>query len=180
MQPVAHTLVVTANPPNPATVASGGSASLSASYSDSRTGHTIATWSWSDGGAGGSFSPSASVQNPSYTAAANTTDSNRIVTLTVTATCNGPVPATNSGSTTLTVQPVAHTLVVTANPPNPATVASGGSASLSASYSDSRTGHTIATWSWSDGGAGGASVHRRAYRIRATPRLRTPRIRTGS
>ncbi len=76
------------------------------------------------------------------------------MTLTVTATCNGPVPATNSGSTTLTVQPVAHTLVVTANPPNPATVASGGSASLSASYSDSRTGHTIATWSWSDGGRG--------------------------
>ncbi len=174
----AHTLTVTASAA-PATVASGGATSLSASASDS-LGHGIATWSWSDGGAGGSFSPSASVQNPSYTAAANTTDSNRIVTLTVTATCNGPVPATNSGSTTLTVQPVAHTLVVTANPPNPATVASGGSASLSASYSDSRTGHTIATWSWSDGGAGGASVHRRAYRIRATPRLRTPRIRIGS
>ncbi len=105
MQSVAHTLTVTANPPNPATVASGGSTSLTASCSDSRTGHTIAIWSWNDGGAGGSFSPSASVQNPSYTAAANTTDSNRIVTLTVTATCDGPIPLTGTASADLIVLP---------------------------------------------------------------------------
>ena len=37
---------------------------------------------WNDGGAGGSFAPSASVQNPSYTAAANVTGSDRLVTLT--------------------------------------------------------------------------------------------------
>jgi len=138
---------------SPATVASGGSAALSATGSDS-LGHAIATWSWSDGGAAGSFSPSASAQNPTYTAATNVTGANRTVTLTVTATCEGPTPIARSASTTLTVQSVAHALSVTASA-SPTQVASGGVASLSASAADS-LGHTIAAWSWSDGGAGGS------------------------
>ncbi|MFB3880144.1 MAG: S-layer homology domain-containing protein [Armatimonadota bacterium] len=156
VQPVAHTFQVTANTPSPATVASGGTASLSATYSDSRPAHTVASWSWNDGGAGGSFSPSSNVQNPSYTAPVNTSDSNLVVTLTVNATCNGPSPLGDSDFTSLTVQPVAHTFQVTANAPSPATVASGGTTSLSATYSDSRPAHTVASWSWSDGGAGGS------------------------
>jgi hypothetical protein len=155
VEPVPHTFEVTANVPVPDTVASGGSADLSASFSDSRSGHGVASWSWDDGGAGGSFSPSASVQNPSYTAPANTSDSNAIVTLTVNATCDGPAPLGDSDSTSLTVEPVAHTLEVYASA-DPTTVVSGGTTSLAASYSDSRSGHAIASWSWDDGGAGGS------------------------
>ncbi len=154
VQPVAHVLTVTASA-SPGTVASGASASLSATATDSRTGHTIASWSWSDGGAGGVFAPSAKVQGPTYTPAANTTDGNRSITLTVTATCNGPTPATASGSTTLIVQPVAHVVVASASV-TPGAIASGGTASLSATATDSHIGHIIASWSWSDGGAGGS------------------------
>ena len=155
VEPVAHTVTVTANSPNPNIVSSGGSAELSATFSDSRSGHSSASWSWDDGGAGGIFSPSAAVQSPTYTAPANTTDADVIVTLTVTATCDGPSPLSDGDSTTLTVQPVAHTFAVSAGVTSPATVASGGSASLSASFTDSRPAHTIASWSWDDGGAGG-------------------------
>ncbi len=147
-----HTFTVSASV-SPTTVASSGSASLNATATDS-SGHSVSSWSWSDGGAGGIFTPSTSVQNPTYIAAANTTGSNRIVTLMVTAICSGSTTLSDSGSMTLTVQSVAHTLTVSAGA-SPATVASGGAASLSASASDS-LGHMIATWSWSDDGAGGS------------------------
>ncbi len=154
VQPVAHSLVVSASAV-PAAVASGGTATLSATAADTRSGHTIASWSWSDGGAGGSFSLSPSLQNPTYTAPANTADSEESITLTVTATCDGPEPLSASNSTLLVVQPVAHSLVVSASAV-PAAVASGGTATLSATAADTRSGHTIASWSWSDGGAGGS------------------------
>ncbi len=154
VQSIVHTLSVTASA-SPDTVASGSSASLNATATDS-LGHAIATWSWSDGGAGGSFAPSASVRNPSYTAAANSTESSRTVTLSVSATCNGSSPISDSDSTTISVSPVAHTLSVAAGV-LPTTVGSGGSASLSASTSDSR-GDAIIGWQWTDGGAGGSFV----------------------
>jgi hypothetical protein len=151
-----HALTVTAGA-SPTTVASGGASTLSASAVDS-SGHGIASWSWSDGGAGGTFSPSAAVQNPTYTAAANTTGTNRIVTLTCTATCNGAGPLSASGSATLTVQTAggAHSLTVTAGR-NPTSVASGGSTALTGTAVDG-SGHGVASWSWSDGGAGGTFV----------------------
>jgi hypothetical protein len=154
---ILHTLEVTASTPIPETVASSGSTDLSAAYSDSG-GHGVSSWSWDDGGAGGSFSPSASEQNPTYTAPANTTDDNLIVTLTVNATCDGPESIGDSDSTSLTVEPVAHTFEVTANAPVPDTVPSGGSADLSASFSDSRSGHSVASCNWNDGGAGGTFI----------------------
>ncbi len=65
-------------------------------------GHGIATWAWSDGGAGGTFSDPASAQT-AYTApdlgAANFKD----IPLTATATCDGASPLTASGSTLLTM-----------------------------------------------------------------------------
>jgi len=154
VQPVEHTFSVTANPPNPATVPSGGATALSATFSDSRPAHSVASWSWEDGGAGGGFSPSANEQSPTYTAPPNTTDSDIGVNLTVSATCDGPDPLSDSDSTTLTVQPVEHALEVLASA-DPMTVASGGSTSLTANFSDSRSAHIIAAWSWDDGGAGG-------------------------
>ena len=153
VQPVAHTFSVSVDPASPSTVASGGTTSLSASAADSYSYHTV-TWSWNDGGAGGGFSPSSTTQNPTYTAPANTGDADLSVTLSVTGTCSATSPLSDTKTTTLTVQLVAHTFSVSVDPPSPATVASGGSTDLSASATDSRTGHTV-TWSWNDGGAGG-------------------------
>ncbi len=98
-----HSLSVTANDPDPTSVAGRGIAALSAAYSDNQ-GHGIASWEWSDGGAGGIFAPSRYVQNPSYTAPANDGFSNIVVTLTVTATCDGDDALVASDSTALTVR----------------------------------------------------------------------------
>ncbi len=147
-----HGLSATASA-TPSSVPSGGTASLEATATDS-LGHGVAAWSWSDGGAGGAFSPSAGVRNPTYTAPANLGDVAKVITLTVTATCDGPAPATASASVALTVMPVEHQLSVTAAA-SPEAVPSGGTTSLSASAADSR-GHAIVSWQWSDGGEGGS------------------------
>lgn len=95
-----HALSVTVTAP--ARIPSGASASLTALASDT-LGHGVASWSWSDGGTGGRFSPSAVVQTPTYTAAANTSGSDRMVTLGATAVCDGPGPLTSTGFRVLTV-----------------------------------------------------------------------------
>jgi len=152
VEPTPHTLSVTALA-DPTSVESSGAVSLSAVATDSLD-HGIAAWSWSDGGAGGSFSPSASVQSPTYTAPANMGDDPREIALTVTAVCNGSTPASATDTTVIRVNPINHHLIVTATA-TPETVASGGTTSLSAIAEDSH-GHTIAAWYWSDGAAGGA------------------------
>ncbi len=150
VNPVADTFTVTPGTPSPSTVTSGGTTSLSATASDSRSGHTVTSWSWDDGGAGGRFSD-ATAQNPTYTAPANLGDDNLVITLTVSATSSGGLEDTKS--TTLNVQPVGHTVTVGASA-NPTTVGSHGTTTLSATATDSRD-HGIATWAWDDGGAGG-------------------------
>jgi C1A family cysteine protease len=99
-----HYLDLTANC-DPTTVASGGSTSLSASSTDS-FGHQVATWQWSDGGAGGTFSPSATIANPTYTAPDNTGATDLVIHLQVTATCDGPYPDFGSATADLTVTPL--------------------------------------------------------------------------
>jgi len=140
---------------NPSLVESGERAVLSASAVDN-CGHGIVAWSWSDGGAGGTFSD-ASAQNPTYTAPGNTTGSDLTVTLTVTATCGGSAPLSGTASVTLTVRSLRHYVSVSAST-TPAVVASEGIAALTASATDS-WGHgstDFPTWSWNDGGAGGS------------------------
>jgi hypothetical protein len=134
------------------TVASGGTTALTAAAIDS-LGHGIASWAWSDGGAGGSFSPSSTVQDPSYTAAPNTTGSSRQVTLTATATCDGSPTVIDSESAVLTVQSEGHGVTVSVSA-SATTVESGGAVSLTASGVDNQS-HTGFAWSWSDNGAGG-------------------------
>lgn len=149
-----HNLTVSVSA-SPTTIASAGTTALTASASDS-LGHGIVSWSWSDGGAGGTFSPSANVQNPSYTASPNTTGVNRTLTLTVNVTCNGSPAATGSKSVTITEQPAvtaAHAVSVLASA-SPTVIKSGGTVTLSASASDNQ-GHTGLAWAWSDNGAGG-------------------------
>ena len=97
-----HELHVEANC-SPSTVDSEGTTTCLGSATDG-LGHAIATWAWDDGGAGGTFS-STSAQNPTYTAPPNGTSIGLAITLTVTATCEGPWPATATGSTSLTVLP---------------------------------------------------------------------------
>ena len=98
----AHSVSVTATV-DPAQVGSGGSAALSATAEDSE-GHAITYWHWSDGGAGGSFSPSADVPAPSYTAAVNSGTENKVVMLAVTASCGAEA---GSALVSLTVRPEA-------------------------------------------------------------------------
>jgi hypothetical protein len=99
----AHNFYLTANTPNPPVVLSGGAASLSAIAVDTPD-HGVASWAWSDGGAGGTFSPSASVAAPTYTAPENITGSDLPITLSVTATCAGDPPLTAATTAPLTVR----------------------------------------------------------------------------
>jgi len=99
-----HTVTVTAAATS-TTLSSGGSTTLSATGVCS-LGHTGLAWAWSDGGAGGAFSPSATVQNPTYTAPANPSGSPRAITLTLTATCKWtPDWISGSGSVEVTEMP---------------------------------------------------------------------------
>ncbi|MHB9036292.1 MAG: dockerin type I domain-containing protein [Armatimonadota bacterium] len=99
-----HTITFTTDPAvTSTTINSAGSISCSAAATDSR-GHTVA-YAWSDGGKGGSFSPSASSQNPTYTAAANNTGANVTVTLTCVASCSQDASVKATGQASLTVRP---------------------------------------------------------------------------
>ena len=98
VRPVTHTLSVSADC-DPHEVFPEGATNCTASYSDSR-GHQVIAWEWSDRGSGGWFDPSAHVQNPVYHAPAT-----GWLTLTVSATCDGPDPLTVSADTWLDVIP---------------------------------------------------------------------------
>ena len=149
---VANSVTVTASA-SPVTVASGGKTTLTMTAMDS-LGHTGLAYQWSDNGAGGTFSPSATVQKPTYTAAVNNTGARGKVTLTATATDAWQSPwVSGSAAATLTVNPLPHTLKVTASAA-PTTISSGGTTASTAVATDSQ-GHTGFTWAWSDGGAGG-------------------------
>ncbi|MCE5199300.1 MAG: dockerin type I domain-containing protein [Armatimonadota bacterium] len=98
-----HTVAFTSVPSVDAqTVFSGDSVHCSAAASDTVTGHSVA-YSWSDGGKGGSFSPNATTQNPTYTAPINSSGVNVAVTLSCTASCTAASTVKATGSTTLTV-----------------------------------------------------------------------------
>jgi hypothetical protein len=89
---------------DPSVVTWKGRTQLYATADDS-LGHGIAEWTWSDNGAGGSFSPSASVQNPSYRVPANGSTDTTTIIISVRATCDGPSPLTASGYLGLVVEP---------------------------------------------------------------------------
>jgi beta propeller repeat protein len=97
-----HSLMLTNPTATPNPVGSGGMTALSVGATDSE-GHGVASWSWSDAGAGGSFWPNANTQNPAYLAPVNTSGADLQVTLTATATCDGEPSATGTVSMTLTV-----------------------------------------------------------------------------
>ena len=152
-----HTVTATAAA-SPTTVASGGSVALTGTAVCSE-GHTGPGWSWSDNGAGGTFSPSANVQNPTYHVPPNTSGHDVIVTLTLTGICEWQWPwVTGTASVPITVRSSSvssHT--VTASLTVPASITSGAPFNPTASATDS-IGSAITSWSWSDGGAGGTFI----------------------
>jgi hypothetical protein len=101
--PYDHVITVGATA-DPQTVASGGGTYLSATATDG-AGHHIASWSWSDQGAGGTFYPSAAAQNPVWVAPGNHTEGAIEHGLTVTATCDGDPPATGRATVVVTESP---------------------------------------------------------------------------
>ncbi len=144
--------VVVAASADSTSLASGETTNLDATATDT-FGHSIVAWSWSDGGAGGSFSPSASIPNPAYTAPQNSTSQAKTVILMVTATCDGVPSASGRAFVSLSVLPPSHTVTVTASA-SPGIIPSGGSTTLSASAVDNQD-HGGLAWSWSDNDAGG-------------------------
>ncbi len=100
--PVPHTISFTQSPQvNPAVVDSGGVTQCTAGAVDS-LGDEV-TYTWSDGGAGGTFSPSASSQNPLYTASTNSSGADITVGLTCSARCSQGMGLTLAADPALTV-----------------------------------------------------------------------------
>ncbi|MHB9036293.1 MAG: Ig-like domain-containing domain [Armatimonadota bacterium] len=100
-----HTVMIGAGPlATPSAVDSQGSTQCSVSAIDSLD-HQI-NYHWSDGGAGGTFVPSADIPLPVYTAAANNTGQDITVTLTCAAMCAIDNQVSDSKTTQLTVYTV--------------------------------------------------------------------------
>jgi len=132
-----HSLTVSAWA-DPLSLPSGGMTQCSASASDGY-GHAIASWSWSDNGAGGTFLPSHYVQNPAWTAPGNPGDTPISRRLTVTATCAGFPALTESAEVLVTEEASLYQLTVECDPPE------GGSVSGAGSYEPGETVTLTAT-----------------------------------
>ncbi len=103
-----HAVTFTTPPStSPTTVTSPESTQCSSEASDS-SGHTV-RYGWSDGGAGGTFTPSASVASPVYLAPPNRGSENQTITLRCTAACNEDPNVAVAASTSLTVRPATTT-----------------------------------------------------------------------
>lgn len=112
-----HSVSVTTCTATPSTVDSSGSSSCSASATDS-TGHTAFSYRWSDGNAGGTFSPSANSQNVTYRAPVNITGSDTTVTLRCDATCTQNATVSGYTTTALTVRSVPNKTINITSTPN--------------------------------------------------------------
>ena len=150
--PPSHSVSITAGPAaSPSTIASEGTTNLSVSASDS-LGHSL-NYSWSvvSSPLGDGLFSSATAQNPTWTAPANSTGSNQTVQLKVQASCSSDSSKVDEGTVNVTVQPnvpPSHSVSITAGPAaSPSTIASEGTTNLSVSASDS-LGHSL-DYNWS-------------------------------
>ena len=104
--PPSHSVSITAGPAaSPSTIASEGTTNLSVSASDS-LGHSL-NYSWSvvSSPLGDGLFSSATAQNPTWTAPANSTGSNQTVQLKVRASCSSDSSKVDEGTVNVTVQP---------------------------------------------------------------------------
>lgn len=168
-----HEVTITSGPSvSTSTVTSAGTTYCSVAATDS-LGHQV-SYQWSDNGAGGSFSPSSTAQNPAYTAPANWSGSDVTITLSATASCSQDPSIKDTGTVNLTVR--SHHLNIDAGPSvNPTTVASGGQTACMVDASDSLD-HAV-NYLWSDNGAGGSFSPSAATQ---NPTYTAPENNTGS
>lgn len=102
-----HSLSLIGGPTlNPSEVISAASTQCSINVTDSISGHGL-TYQWSDGGAGGTFSPNSSAANPTYTAKSNVGGSDVSVTISCTVRCSQDSTLSKSGQAVLVVHPLA-------------------------------------------------------------------------
>ena len=134
---------------------------LNAIAVDSDPTHEIGVWAWDDNGAGGEFLPTATIQDPIWTAPGNASGATIERTLTVTASCNAMPPATNTKS--VTMQELAASVVLTTS----SSPTEGGSVSGGGTYLAGSTATVTATpnaeweftnWSGPVANAGAAST----------------------
>lgn len=142
VQPDPHSFWVTVSSPQPAVLTGGGTSQLNATYTDWQ-GHGLSSWIWSDGGAGGVFSPSPDVPNPTYTVPLGAMAANTVIALTVTSTCDGPEQLSGTATTLLVVNPAAPGSYQVAGSELP--IGMAWDESLLASVTCQNTGST--TWS---------------------------------
>jgi hypothetical protein len=135
--PPPDTITVTTTA-NPSALAAGGTTQLTAQAVDGR-GHCMSSWSWSDNGAGGTFSGSY-MHSPTWTAPGNSTTEPISYTLTVTGTCCSGA----RGSADITITEAARTyhLTVSADPNSGGTVTGGGDYFTGASAAITATAQT--------------------------------------
>ena len=76
-------------------IPSAGTLHLSASVTDDE-GHTVGSYSWDDGSAGGAFLPGETPTAPTYTAPENATGDDLQIALTLSATCDNDPPVTDT------------------------------------------------------------------------------------
>ena len=143
-----HTLSITAGPTAASiNLSSAGGTGLSVSANDS-LGHSVG-YSWSalcSGLSGNGSFTNASAQNPSWTAPSNATGSTQSCALSVVAS-DGQGKA-DTGSVTINVASIPHTLSITAGPTAASiNLSSAGGTGLSVSANDS-LGHSVG-YSWS-------------------------------
>lgn len=101
----AHDITMSTAPAaSPLTVTWPETTQCSAAATDS-SGHTV-TYQWSDGAAGGTFTPSANIASPTYMPSANTTSQDKTITLTCTATCSEDTTIAAVANVTLINRPV--------------------------------------------------------------------------
>ncbi|MCE5323468.1 lectin like domain-containing protein [bacterium] len=131
----------------PSTVGPGESVACSATAVDSRG--DLLKYRWTDSGAGGTFSPSASVQNPTYTAPANATDGDKHISITCTATCTSISTTKATSTAVLTVTNPEPTITITGPTSDDSTVRTGASINLSGTASSDTTSIT-----WANSGTG--------------------------
>ena len=110
--------------------------------------HGFASWSWSDNGAGGVFSPNAHVQSPTWTAPSNSSDVPVTYCLTVTGTCADSPSVSASEDLYVVVEPSCY-LTVASDPPQGGTISGGGAysyGSIATVTATANTGWQFVSW----------------------------------
>ena len=162
--PPPHPTTTTVSP-SPASVTVGGKLAFSGTVTDTSTSPSFpsGTLVWSDGGAGGSFSPSScsSTSVGTNQGQCSTTYSPPATagSVTITASYSGDSShASSSGTSVLTISPPPPHPTTTIVTPNPSSVTSGQSIIFTATVSDTGSSPSTpsGTASWGDAGAGGS------------------------